>query len=526
MEEDLSRLWGNLSLTEDEEVEVEIKSEALAGIVSRGRSCLVGKLLTERFIGKDIIRSQLIRWWKPTGRLTLKVVGENTFLIDFEHYWDKTRILEGCPWVIEGNVFSVADFDGVTPLEQIDFVKVAFWVRMYKLPLACMGAEVGKQIGSTVGLVEEVDTDEDGIGWGKFLRVKIRLDLTKPLARGRRLKIEGSSVWINFQYERIPRFCFHCGIVLHGRMGCMKKPGTSALGSATEYGPWLRVPPPGRRVHGGAEAMSERKEPDQSMSGNRTGNGIESMAGGGTKTTSGEDSGAYYGTPAAMEEENGTANPTAESHPRGKDPMAKGKDGLYDCINANSGNHDGINYFGQGSVAAWRDLSPFNANSADVTHVPPVTEKGREEWSLNRKTPNLDGESEGRIYDVGAPYSKGKNGVESDVDVGETGSACPGPTLADVEQNMANTSLGEKTGPCKETKTLSWKRRARGVSQASLSSPVEQLGKRKTGDAKGGGAGSGKKGRNLSQAGLAEATKKNEIGSGVAVAGSQPRRPQ
>jgi hypothetical protein len=37
-------------------------------------------------------------------------------------------------------------------------------VRMNNLPLACMGREVGLKIGGSVGRVEEVDTDNDGIG--------------------------------------------------------------------------------------------------------------------------------------------------------------------------------------------------------------------------------------------------------------------------------------------------------------------------------------------------------------------------
>jgi hypothetical protein len=36
-----------------------------------------------------------------------------------------------------------------------------------------------------MGTVEEVDTDEEGVGWGEFLHVRIIIDLTKPLARGR-----------------------------------------------------------------------------------------------------------------------------------------------------------------------------------------------------------------------------------------------------------------------------------------------------------------------------------------------------
>lgn len=61
------------------------------------------------------------------------------------------------------------DFEGITPPAEIDFNSVALWVRMINLPLACMCKEVGYQIGSLMGIVEEVDTNEEGIGWGEYL---------------------------------------------------------------------------------------------------------------------------------------------------------------------------------------------------------------------------------------------------------------------------------------------------------------------------------------------------------------------
>lgn len=93
---------------------------------------------------------------------------------------------------------------------------------MYNLPLACMGTVVGFQIGSSVGEVEDVDIVDDGVDWGQFLRVHILLDLSKPLSRGQMLKLHNKSVWITFQYEKIPNFCFKCGIIRHGVEGCLK----------------------------------------------------------------------------------------------------------------------------------------------------------------------------------------------------------------------------------------------------------------------------------------------------------------
>ena len=75
---------------------------------------------------------------------------------------------------------------------------------MFNLLLACMCQKVGYQLGATVRDVEDVETNEEGFGWGEFLRVWIKLDLSKPIPRGRKLKIQGETIWVNFKYERLP----------------------------------------------------------------------------------------------------------------------------------------------------------------------------------------------------------------------------------------------------------------------------------------------------------------------------------
>lgn len=271
MAEDLTKLWGNFSLSEEESVSVEVADQDLEGLVQRGQSCLVGKLIAERVVSKEIIKSAMVRGWKPTGTIIFKVLGDNLFLVDFEHVWDKARVLEGRPWDFEGNLFSVEDFNGLIPPTQMNFDKADFWVRFFNLPLACMSKDVGFQIGSSVGLVVEVDTDEDGVGWGEFLRVKIRVDLTKSLSRGRVLKVNGSTVWVAFQYEKLPKFCFQCGIIRHGSTGCLQQRGRRSYPeTATQFGAWLRVPSQNRRSNsnwGGYAGGNMGRTTNQSNSG-------------------------------------------------------------------------------------------------------------------------------------------------------------------------------------------------------------------------------------------------------------------
>jgi hypothetical protein len=56
--------------------------------------------------------------------------------------------------------------------------------------------------------------------------------------------------WIAFQYERLPKFCFNCGVIIHGKIGYNKK-AMMRQTETTEYGYWLRAPCPTRRQERG-----------------------------------------------------------------------------------------------------------------------------------------------------------------------------------------------------------------------------------------------------------------------------------
>ena len=99
-----------------------------------------------------------------SGSVSFKTLRPNLYLVDFENWWDKDWILEGRPWTFDGDLLFLVDFNGLTPIEDLEFSKAAFWVRMYNLPLACMGRDIGFKIGSSIGEVEEVDVADDGVG--------------------------------------------------------------------------------------------------------------------------------------------------------------------------------------------------------------------------------------------------------------------------------------------------------------------------------------------------------------------------
>lgn len=49
--------------------------------------------------------------------------------------------------------------------------------------------------------------------WREYLRVRVTIDLEKPLKRRMKVKKSGNEwFWIVFKYENVPTFCFICGL--------------------------------------------------------------------------------------------------------------------------------------------------------------------------------------------------------------------------------------------------------------------------------------------------------------------------
>jgi hypothetical protein len=126
------------------------------------------------------------------------------FLIEFENGWERSKVMEGRPWVFDGNLVSLAYFDGLTFPICTEFWQGTFLGTYVQSTFSVHGK--GNWLsdwGSSVGMVEEVDVDEEGVGWGEFLRVQILLDVTKPLSRGRMITLKQKVLWVAFQYEKM-----------------------------------------------------------------------------------------------------------------------------------------------------------------------------------------------------------------------------------------------------------------------------------------------------------------------------------
>ena len=97
-----------------------------------------------------------------------------------------------------------------------------------------------------MGKVEKVDVGENGVNLGCFLRIRVTLNISQPLIRGRMVRMGGSdSRWVEFKYERLPVFCYLCGRLDHDEKDCIEwiRRAVPLKAEDKQYGPWLRAIP-------------------------------------------------------------------------------------------------------------------------------------------------------------------------------------------------------------------------------------------------------------------------------------------
>ncbi|TXG52986.1 hypothetical protein EZV62_022155 [Acer yangbiense] len=159
---ELARLCENLSI-KDEDNEIHHIAEDVERVgVEDVEHCLVGKVLLGKRVNREAFKSVIEQLWSPFGNVEIEMV--------------------------------------------------EFWVQIHDIPIMCMNRRTAKWLAEQIGKVIEIPMESREC-WGKFLRVKVLIDISKPLKRWLRLKLDRSEniVVVELRYERLPDFCYACG---------------------------------------------------------------------------------------------------------------------------------------------------------------------------------------------------------------------------------------------------------------------------------------------------------------------------
>ncbi|KAG2719693.1 hypothetical protein I3760_02G001800 [Carya illinoinensis] len=92
--EEMEEVWKCLKLNDEEEQPIEIQQNSIGALRLKGERSLVGKIISDRRIGKEVVRSMMEKVWKVSKPLEFYEIGSNYFVITFVTRRCKMRVLE------------------------------------------------------------------------------------------------------------------------------------------------------------------------------------------------------------------------------------------------------------------------------------------------------------------------------------------------------------------------------------------------------------------------------------------------
>jgi hypothetical protein len=183
-------------------------------------------------------------------------LGNEYYLVAFSHEEDQSAALMNGPWFIYDHYLTVKEWSPNFHPTSDTIKKVAVWVRIPGLPIEYYDAKVLKSIGDRIGRKVKVDKNTLKQERGKYARLCVEVDLTKPLLAMFMIKERK----YNVEYEGLHLLCTTCGKFGHYKEGCpdiLKKSeqtnggtkgdqsanddGHSDLAGSNVAGPWVVV---------------------------------------------------------------------------------------------------------------------------------------------------------------------------------------------------------------------------------------------------------------------------------------------
>ena len=205
---------------------------------------LAAKFFTRRIINVEAITRTFKPLWRAEKSISARDIGDNIVLFEFEEKADLERVLLLEPWSYDKYLVAFRHLEEDTEIESLAFDHAVFWVQIENLPILSQRREVAESLGASIGEVLKSTGSDAELGGGKGLRVRVRVNITQPLSRGRKIGMaRGREGWVSFKYERLPNFCFWCGVLTHREKDCEYwLRNHERLNKADQgYGPWLKA---------------------------------------------------------------------------------------------------------------------------------------------------------------------------------------------------------------------------------------------------------------------------------------------
>ncbi|KAI9120797.1 hypothetical protein K1719_007830 [Acacia pycnantha] len=166
------------------------------------RRTLIVKLLG-RQPSYGFMVKKLRQIWERKGKIDIFDLENDFYLVSFQHSDDYMEALTGGPWVIMDAYLNVARWRPDFCPKNAKIESVVAWVRLPDLPAPLFDKKFLLNLGNAIGKAIRLDVHTAQRARGKFARLCVELDLTKPLIP--EFNVEGQV--LSVVYESLGLLC-------------------------------------------------------------------------------------------------------------------------------------------------------------------------------------------------------------------------------------------------------------------------------------------------------------------------------
>ncbi|KAL0687616.1 hypothetical protein Bca4012_087293 [Brassica carinata] len=185
----------------------------------RNACSLIGRLLNPEHQNMANLIFDMPRKWQIVNRVRGITLTRERSQFIFLHAYDLQDVLDQgmqtyCDWGL-----AIERWAERPPPGYLQYVSI--WVRIRNIPVNHYTKPAIEEFGGLIGHVEMVAFDPEKSQRQDYVRVKVRIEVNKPLKRSRVLNLPGrDQTTIYFFYEKVQKRCTHCQRLTHAKDRC------------------------------------------------------------------------------------------------------------------------------------------------------------------------------------------------------------------------------------------------------------------------------------------------------------------
>ncbi|KAF4348394.1 hypothetical protein F8388_000663 [Cannabis sativa] len=181
-------------------------------------------------LGRKAIQGSLNNAWASISGWSWKERDDGLLQLSFRTSFDAENVLLRRPWLVCGYLLVLMPWPSWLTLEEVKFDHTPLWVRLNSIPSFYWNKTNLQEMAGKVSTVYELPRHiEKNFERGSFgmgtLRFRATVELSKPIFSGFFLRRTGiKDLWLQYQYEKLPRICYKCALMTHEHKFCFKTP--------------------------------------------------------------------------------------------------------------------------------------------------------------------------------------------------------------------------------------------------------------------------------------------------------------